>query len=433
MAQLFSSSSCVPRRPSPSSFSPTPRTPALLISPPLRCGARRRAVTAAASLHLGPGEIAELARNKVLIAATVASAIGQLSKPFTSGRNGGAGAGLDLKTVFRSGGMPSTHSASVVAVATSLGLERGFADSVFGMSVVFAAIVMYDAQMSGDDRSKGPEIPKPPPSLEEIAGPLLPIQDRLDALTLRVDALERPPVSTPATLPQGFPYGMPGYGTTTFSSSSSSAGALSSGAASTMASVSTTAPLRITNIPMHWSVQCALWSTMSCHYLKHEFQGYMPVVWLFPCFIVCSGVDSLDQCLLVPCLIFVKYTFINLGVRREVGNHAKVLNKFWVLREKVPQDSDVDMASEFISVTEEVVSSSHSSASPSPRRSSMNESPLLKGLRSSEPEIADLTELNSSYIEKGYQLSESVGHTELQVTVGALLGFIVSLAVYATL
>ncbi|KAK1322251.1 hypothetical protein QJS10_CPA03g00164 [Acorus calamus] len=42
--------------------------------------------------------------------------------------------------------MPSTHSAAVVAAATSLGLERGFSDSIFGMSVVFAALVMYDAQ-----------------------------------------------------------------------------------------------------------------------------------------------------------------------------------------------------------------------------------------------------------------------------------------------
>lgn len=91
------------------------------------------------------------------------------------------------------------------------------------------------------------------------------------------------------------------------------------------------------------------------------------------------------------------------------------------------------MASEFISVTEEVISSSHSNASPSPRHISMNESPRLNRLQSSEPEIAELTKLNSTYIEKGYQLSESVGHTELQVTVGALLGFIVSLAVYATL
>ncbi|WVZ79991.1 hypothetical protein U9M48_027509 [Paspalum notatum var. saurae] len=112
----------VPRRPPTSTFS-TPRTSA---SPVPGCRPRRRAVAAAASLHLGPGEIAEVARNKVLIAATVAGAIGQLSKPFTSAKNGGAGAGagLNLRTVFRSGGMPSSHSASVVAVATSLGLER---------------------------------------------------------------------------------------------------------------------------------------------------------------------------------------------------------------------------------------------------------------------------------------------------------------------
>lgn len=121
------------------------------------------------------------------------------------------------------------------------------------------------------------------------------------------------------------------------------------------------------------------------------------------------------------------------GVRREVGNHAKVLNKFWILREKVPQDSELDMASEFVSVTEEVISSNRSNASPSPRRSSRAESPRLNRLRSSEPDVTDLTEVNSSYIEEGYLLSESVGHTELQVTVGALLGFIVSLAVYATL
>jgi acid phosphatase family membrane protein YuiD len=118
-------------------------------------------------------------------------------------------------------------------------------------------------------------------------------------------------------------------------------------------------------------------------------------------------------------------------VRREVGNHAKVLNKFWILREKVSQDWELDVASEFISVTEEVISSSHSNARPSPRRSF--ESPRLSRHRSSEPDVTDLTEVNSSYIEEGYLLSESVGHTVLQVTVGALLGFVVSLAVYATL
>ncbi|XP_042422028.1 uncharacterized protein LOC122009799 [Zingiber officinale] len=42
--------------------------------------------------------------------------------------------------------MPSAHSAAVTAAATLLGLDRGFSDSVFGMSVVFAALFMYDAQ-----------------------------------------------------------------------------------------------------------------------------------------------------------------------------------------------------------------------------------------------------------------------------------------------
>ena len=111
-----------------------------------------------------------------------------------------------------------------------------------------------------------------------------------------------------------------------------------------------------------------------------------------------------------------------------MGKHARVLNKFWVPREKVPQDSEVDMAPEFVSVTEEAISLPRSNASPSPRRSSWTESPRLNGLGSSEPKITEVTELNSSNL-----LSESVGHTELQVTVGALLGFIVSLAVYATL
>jgi len=112
-----------------------------------------------------------------------------------------------------------------------------------------------------------------------------------------------------------------------------------------------------------------------------------------------------------------------------VGNHARVLNKFWILKEKAPLEySEVDMASEFVSVTEEVISN----ASPS-KHGSSTESPRVKGLHSSEPEVTEVTELKQAYIEEDYRLSESVGHTELQVTVGALLGFAVSLAVYATL
>jgi acid phosphatase family membrane protein YuiD len=43
------------------------------------------------------------------------------------------------------GGIPSAHTAFVVALAVSVGLRAGFASEVFAVAAVFAAIVMYDA------------------------------------------------------------------------------------------------------------------------------------------------------------------------------------------------------------------------------------------------------------------------------------------------
>jgi len=47
--------------------------------------------------------------------------------------------------IFISGGMPSGHSATVVAMATIIGLKDGFGTSLFGLAVLFAVITMYDA------------------------------------------------------------------------------------------------------------------------------------------------------------------------------------------------------------------------------------------------------------------------------------------------
>ncbi|CAF2376326.1 hypothetical protein HID58_003466 [Brassica napus] len=81
---------------------------------------------------------------KVLIAAGFSGAIGQLLKPFTSvvfyKKK------LDFRTALQAGGFPSTHSSSVVAAATAIAFERGFDDSIFGLTVVYAALIMYDAQ-----------------------------------------------------------------------------------------------------------------------------------------------------------------------------------------------------------------------------------------------------------------------------------------------
>jgi hypothetical protein len=112
-----------------------------------------------------------------------------------------------------------------------------------------------------------------------------------------------------------------------------------------------------------------------------------------------------------------------------VGNHAKILNSILALRQKMGMDLDLDMTSELVSVPEEA--SSHPNGSPS-RHSPGTEWRKLNALRSSDPD-GELQELKLAYLEVGNRLSEKVGHTEAQVTIGALLGFVVSLVVYATL
>ena len=55
--------------------------------------------------------------------------------------------------MLETGGMPSSHSATVSALALATGLIEGFGSTYFALSVVFAGIVMYDA--SGIRRAAG--------------------------------------------------------------------------------------------------------------------------------------------------------------------------------------------------------------------------------------------------------------------------------------
>ncbi|MBQ3864294.1 MAG: divergent PAP2 family protein [Clostridia bacterium] len=52
---------------------------------------------------------------------------------------------LDFKQFFASGGMPSSHSAFVSALAVSCALQRGWESAEFGIAFVFAFVVMFDA------------------------------------------------------------------------------------------------------------------------------------------------------------------------------------------------------------------------------------------------------------------------------------------------
>lgn len=52
---------------------------------------------------------------------------------------------FDMRFFIRAGGMPSSHTALVTSLATSVGVITGFGSVEFAIAAVFAAIVMYDA------------------------------------------------------------------------------------------------------------------------------------------------------------------------------------------------------------------------------------------------------------------------------------------------
>lgn len=55
--------------------------------------------------------------------------------------------------MLETGGMPSSHSATVTALAVATGMVEGLGSTYFALAVVFAGIVMYDA--SGIRRAAG--------------------------------------------------------------------------------------------------------------------------------------------------------------------------------------------------------------------------------------------------------------------------------------
>ena len=52
---------------------------------------------------------------------------------------------LSVHRIFETGGMPSSHSAAVASLATSMGLVHGWSSAEFTISAVLAVIVIYDA------------------------------------------------------------------------------------------------------------------------------------------------------------------------------------------------------------------------------------------------------------------------------------------------
>ncbi len=80
--------------------------------------------------------------NRILITSIVAWLAAQISKTIYELIRQRE---LRLSRLVSSGGMPSSHSALVTALATATGRVLGVSSGAFAITVVLASIVMYDA------------------------------------------------------------------------------------------------------------------------------------------------------------------------------------------------------------------------------------------------------------------------------------------------
>ena len=92
----------------------------------------------------------EFVQNRIFLAAAVAWLLAQTMKVFLTLM---VERELRLERFHGSGGMPSAHTATIVAASTAIGIVEGWGSSVYALSLIMAFIVMYDA--SGVRRSVG--------------------------------------------------------------------------------------------------------------------------------------------------------------------------------------------------------------------------------------------------------------------------------------
>ncbi|WCJ32973.1 Acid phosphatase/vanadium-dependent haloperoxidase-related protein [Euphorbia peplus] len=94
------------------------------------------------SSSFGSSESSIIPTNIPLLSAFLAFSLAQFLKIFTTWFKEKR---WDSGRIFSSGGMPSSHTATVSALAVSIGLQEGPGTSTFAIAVVLACVVMYDA------------------------------------------------------------------------------------------------------------------------------------------------------------------------------------------------------------------------------------------------------------------------------------------------
>ncbi|MQM05467.1 hypothetical protein Taro_038277 [Colocasia esculenta] len=108
-------------------------------------GIRALAVAASSESSSLSGAVAfypSVFHNYPLFSAAIAFALAQSIKVFTTWYKERR---WDAKQLIGSGGMPSSHSATVTALAVAIGLQDGFGGSIFAAAMIVACVVMHDA------------------------------------------------------------------------------------------------------------------------------------------------------------------------------------------------------------------------------------------------------------------------------------------------
>lgn len=115
--------------------------------------------------------------NVILVSALTAWIVAQILKVFI---NLFLVRTLDLQLLFSSGGFPSSHSATVSALALGIGKYYGWDSPIFAVSAVYGMIVMYDA--AGVRRAAGKQAEVLNRLVENLYPGSDPAQERLKEL-----------------------------------------------------------------------------------------------------------------------------------------------------------------------------------------------------------------------------------------------------------
>ena len=86
--------------------------------------------------------LSQLISNKILLSGILSWATAQVIKMVLYSV---VNKTLDFTRLVGDGGMPSGHSATVTAIALSIGLTNGFDSAIFALAAIFAIVVMHDA------------------------------------------------------------------------------------------------------------------------------------------------------------------------------------------------------------------------------------------------------------------------------------------------